>query len=520
MNREELHRRLVKNTLSNYVRTVVAMVVGLVTFRLLYQHFDKEEFGFWSLLWSVFGYGVLLDFGFGFAAQKRVAELSVQGNWETLSKVLSTIIFLYLGVAALLTLSVLISAPWLVDAFGVPQQRAAEFRTVMILFFCGIGMAFPMGVYPEILRGQQRLQLVNWLITGALIIRLGLTLLALHYQWSFVVIMSIALGMSLLPDFFAAFFALRSMPQVRISWRHCSWQSMRETAAFSVYAYLGTTTNLILSKTDQLVITSGLGVGAVVLYQAGAKVAEVFRDFTRQVQDALSPAAAHLHASGRGEDLQELLVGGTRWSIILATPLYLLCASYLEDLLKLLTGDTHLAFETWLTGQVLLFWYYTTIITHSVSKRIFMMTGHEKKLMWLGVGEAVLNLAVSCTLVWKFRSVVAVAIGSLIPTLLFGWGFLWPWMAREAGVGYLALLGRTLVPSLVGCTGALLLVFVFRWQGWFDHSHVLVRLGVEGTLVALSAIAGTWFSAITRAERNILICRLQRRPTAVPTLPV
>ena len=59
---------------SNYGRVVLQMVLGLVTFRLLYQGLDAESFGFWSLLWSVFGYGILLDFGFGSAAQKRVSD--------------------------------------------------------------------------------------------------------------------------------------------------------------------------------------------------------------------------------------------------------------------------------------------------------------------------------------------------------------------------------------------------------------------------------------------------------------
>ena len=74
------------NAISNYLRTFVGIVVGLVTFRLLYQALPRESFGFWSLLWSVFGYGILLDFGFGFAAQKRVAELS-GGQMYTAAKI-------------------------------------------------------------------------------------------------------------------------------------------------------------------------------------------------------------------------------------------------------------------------------------------------------------------------------------------------------------------------------------------------------------------------------------------------
>jgi len=70
-------------------------------------------------------------------------------------------------------------------------------------------------------------------------------------------------------------------------------------------------------------------------------------------------------------------------------------------------------------------------------------------LMWLGIGEAIANLALSIALVLAFRNVVAVAIGSLIPTLYFGWCKLWPWMARDIGRPPLTLLRETvLAPAL------------------------------------------------------------------------
>ena len=90
MSIEELKRNILRNAASNYVCLALRLVLGLLMFRMLYRELTKEEFGFWALLWSVFGYGVLLDFGFGFTAQKRVAELSVHQEWGKLSQVLST----------------------------------------------------------------------------------------------------------------------------------------------------------------------------------------------------------------------------------------------------------------------------------------------------------------------------------------------------------------------------------------------------------------------------------------------
>lgn len=521
MTYQNVQRRLVRNAISNYIRTFVAMGVGLVTFRLLFQHFNQEEFGFWSLLWSVFGFGILLDFGFGFAAQKRVAELSVKQDWPELSRVLSSILVFYTGVAVLMSALAFVTSPWLISWFGVSAARTEEFRLVMVVFFMGIGLSFPMGIFPEILRGQQRISLANWIITTAIVLRLILILFAIHYQWSFLTIMIIALGSALAPDACAGLFALRRMPEVRLSPSLFAFSSMNETVKFSIFSYLGTTTNLVLAKTDQIIITATLGVTAIALYQAGAKVAEMFRDFTKQVQDTLSPAAAHLHAGGEHAALRDLLIQGTRWSVLIATPLYLLCAFYLQELLLLLTGEQSLSQETWIVGQVLLFWYYSTILTHSVSKRIFMMTGHERRLMWLGVGEAAANLIISMGLVLWLKSVAAVALGSLIPTLIFGGAYLWPWMARESGETFFSLLQKAVLPAWMAALPAAAVLILLKAVVLAPAGHESWAMFTEGGLAGGVALLGVWRFGLKESERARLTARFTRTSSpAVEGIPV
>ncbi len=516
MSYADVKAKLWGNALSNYMRTVIGMMVGLVTFRVLYQTLPRDPFGFWCLLWSVFGYGILLDFGFGFAAQKRVAELSVARDWPKLSRVLSTILYFYALVAAGIALFVFLFSAHIIGWLGVPPEHHAEFRPIMTVFFAAIALAFPMGIFPEILRGQQRISLANNITSAAMLLRLGFIIAAAMLHWSFMSIMLIALFFALAPDVIAAFFALSRMPQVRLRPSLCSLGMMRETAGFSLFAYISTATNIVLGKSDQLVLGTALGIGAVALYQAGAKVAEVFAQFTKQVQDTLSPAAAHLHATGDRAALRDLLLQSLRWSVLIATPLYLLSAFYMQELLVVLTGDAAIPFETWLVGEVLLFWYYTTILTHSVSKRIFMMTGHERRLMWLGLGEAALNLLLSVVLLLWLRSVAAVAIGSLLATLIFGWGACWPWAAREAGVGARQLLRLTLLPSCISCTPLIAVLILFKQVPAIQCHNAWATLLIHGSLAGVIAALCTWRWGITERERHSLTQRFSKGRKSPP----
>ncbi len=500
MTYNDLQNRIWSNALSNYLRTFVGIGVGLVTFRLLYQAMPKESFGFWSLLWSVFGYGILLDFGFGFAAQKRVAELSVTKDWAQLSRVLSTILFFYFGIAILLASIVALASNPIIELFGVSPSHREEFRLAMIVFFAAIGFAFPLGIFPEILRGQQRISLANNIITLALLGRLSVMIWAVYAQWSFLSIMITALFFTLVPDLVCAFFALKHMPEVRLRPQFFSRGMMRETMAFSIFAYISTATNLILGKTDQLVLGATLSVGAIALYQAGAKVAEIFAQFTKQLQDTLSPAAAHLHASGDQDSIRDLLRQGTRWSALIATPLYVFCAFEMERMLWLLTGEATISHETITVAQILLFWFYTTTLTHSVSKRIYMMTGHERRLMWLGVGEAVANLGLSIALVFAFRNVASVAIGSLIPTLFFGWFKLWPWMSRDIGISPLRLLRESVLTPALCSLPAVLVLGTMNNLPQLQNNLLLSTLLPTGFAATLTAIA-LWHVALKPEER-------------------
>jgi O-antigen/teichoic acid export membrane protein len=516
MTKEELKGHIYRNSISNYVFLVVRLGLGVVLFRLLYKGLSDQEFGFWGLLWSVFGYGILLDFGFGFTAQKRVAELSAQKDWGQLSRVLSTIFFSYVGIAALLVLVGLTFSPYIIELFaGISPENKKSFTLTLTLFFCAMGLAFPLGMFPEMLKGQQRISLCNYTLLGGFLANFVLVIVCVQQNWGLHILLLITVGCSMVAELFCGLFALRAMPEVKIRPKLFSRGMVHNTMRFSLFAYVTTLTTMILTRTDQLVLSTMLAVSAVKIYQAAAKVAEMFSSFAMQIPDTLSPAAAHLHAKGDKDFLRQLLVNGTRFSVMLATPLYLLCAFFLEQLLWILIGTTADP-QTYWTGQVLLFWVYTTILTQSVSKRIFMMTGHERRLMWLGVGEALLNLGLSVVLLSIYKNVISVAVGSLIATFVFGWFSLWPWAAREANLSGWKLACTVIFPTWLACLPIVAIIIAGRIFMTAEFQASIYALLTEGTLIFMVAAACLYRVALSPSERekfSSAVSKIFRRPT-------
>lgn len=530
MNTEDVRKAAWSGALSNYGRTVLRIVLGLVTFRMLYQGLSREDFGFWSLLWSVFGYGILLDFGFGYAAQKRVAEGLAKKDWEKLSRALSTIFFFYLGAALVIgALGWALSGP-LMTWLGVSAEKQDTYRPVTVLFFGGMALGFPLGIFPEVLRGLQKLQTANRIAMLGLVANAVLLALALWLHWSLFAVFLIALGCVLVPDVLAGIASLRAMPEVRISPALFCRRELFSTGKFSLFAWLNMISNLLRNKTDQVVAGALVGLPAVTLYQAGGKAGEMFGIISKQISDALSPAAAFLHAGGRREALHEMFRKGLRLTVLIAAPLYVGGALYLDFLVRVLTGEKAPAMATLAVGEILLFWYFHLALTHLVFKKMFMMCGQERRLMWQGLGEAGLNILFSVGVTWLLvqrgwgqDAVIGVAAGSVLPTVLFGWGLLWRWAAQEVQVSPRQLFRETLLRPLLACVPMVIVGILCRWLigprfGNPEWIPCLAGMVITGA----AAVAGVWGLALTGEEKARLLSKLPRRfrgAAAHPTTP-
>jgi O-antigen/teichoic acid export membrane protein len=508
MTTEELKKKIWSNSISNYLRLGLRLFLGMYLFRLMFSQLPLEEFGFWALLWSFFGYGILMDFGFGLAAQKKVAELSATGEWEKLSRMLSSIFYFYMIGAVLIIVVGLTCSDWFV---GMMQLSAtadrAEFARILRIFICYIGLSLPFGLSIEILYGQQRIALANNLQSLGDIVKFILVMLALHYNWGLKMIFIISIGCSFVPTMIGGWLGLRSLPGVKILPRYCSWELARETMRFSLFAYVGTITGLVMGQTDRLVLGVLLSVASVAIYQVGCKVADLFGQFTAQLPETLSPAAAHLHATDDGEALRRLMTEGARAQVTIATPMYLICAFWMEGFLYLLTKGKAFNGEAYWVGQVLLLWIYTTIITHSVPKKVFMMTGHERRLTIFSTFEALANLILSVTLVLIFKAqgftypILGVAIGSLIPSVVIGWFFLWPWASRYAGVGGEHLANHVLFRNVAACMPVVLYgTLCHVLPGAYFQDNQLMFFIEAGFAVVIAGLS-IWYGSLTDADR-------------------
>ncbi len=397
---------------SNYLVLMLRMGNMFVLTPLLFRTLSEMDYGFWSVLWSVFAYGLLLDFGLGTALQKYASQWR-GGHERPFGALLSTALMIYACTGIAMAWVFWDMAPRLLQLMGADSE---QYVSLLRIFGVVTGLTFPLGCFAELLRGIEALRSRNLILLASLGVQLPGSLLALFMTSDplFALTCWTLFHSVLTQAALAVCFCWRARA-LGLRWQRPRFSLLPDLLGFGLSAWLITLTNLLIFRTDQLVIGAGGGLVAVGGYQIVQRLTEVYRQLSTQMHDAFGPRSARLHARGETATLQQLLLHQQRWvfwiALLLGVPLY----GALPQALALIF-DLH-STEVIHSGRLLLLAMAVQVGFRSTLTQALVMCQRERALLVLALLEAVANLLLSLWL-FPYLGVVGVALGTFIPMVL------------------------------------------------------------------------------------------------------
>lgn len=493
--------RVARNTLANTTQFAVAFVIQLLLIPMIIGSLGQAEYGLWALAFSVLGFLTLLDFGLAPGVVKAVAQATASGDVLRRNRMLSTITFVYLGLALLAALVVGVLAlgygPWL----DVPTE--AQGRALAIFLILGArtwAIVLPLGLFRGVLFGAQRVVFISGIqIVSSLGLAAG-TWLVLRAGHGLVGMAWVNLGLLALEHVAYVIAAFRAVPQLRVSPRLFDRTLLREASEFGVFQLVVSLSALVLLRTDVILVQIFLSLGAVALYSVPLKIAEYAVLLLKPLVNNLTPVAAQLGEAGDTVGLQRLVVHGARIALLPAALLAAGAWAFAGEALVLWLGPS---FAQAAPVLIVLLTAIALSMPQIVVSGVFTMTGRHRFTALAAAASVAVNLAASVALVHVF-GLTGVALGTLAAAVLVDVVAVLVVASRVVGVGYLELLRRVYLPALAS---ALILVTISLGVKalWPPTSLPQVVLeGLPGVVVA-GAVFFRFF--LEPAEREFLVRR-------------
>jgi len=474
-------KSMLSATLSNYIHLIIKIIVSLFLVRIMFMGMEQEAYGFWALMWSIFGYSVLLEFGLGVTIQKKSAEFMAHKKMHQLSTLFSTYLVVYFIIAVVIAITTIFLSFNVESLFVISdQEQIAEYSLSLLIFGLGSAASFALGFSAEILVGLHLLKMRNLVNTIFVVLNAFLLWQCVVWDQPLHIFALAAVFTQFLNNLFFLMLLKFNVSELTISTKLVDFSDVKRSMQFSLSAYLVMFSNIIIFRTDQIVISAIAGITFVGLYQIASRVSELFRQFATQFHESLGTKAAMLNATDDTEALSSLLMHSNKIISAVATFLFIPIFLLIEELLYLWLEIEDA--QTMLVAKLLLISMYVLVVFRSSMVQVLLMNNKHIQLMKIGLFEAVSNVILSIILVQKY-GMIGAAIGTLIPNILLALVYNIPVTIQYSKISIKHYLKTYLLPLTVAFTATLYLGKLLQSYLVPDTIIKLISNGVIITII-------------------------------------
>lgn len=497
--KENLKKIVVLNTAANYISLVIKLVTAIFLTRIIFLGLGNVSYGFWALLWSIFGYSLLLDFGFGTSVQKYTAEVSVTNDFDTFNRLISTVVTSYMLMSIVIAGTTVVMSGFIDSLFVFPEDTDLDYYRKVLLFF-GIGTAitFPTGTFAEVLRGLKKIYIINFITILYMLANFAGVYLIFNLEMSLFELTVFTIGINLGKNLLLWGFAKRSLPKMSIRTKYFNSKLLKEVLTFSIFAYLIMFANMIIYKTDQIVLGFMLGMEAVALYQVGSRLSDMMVQFSTQFQSNLTPIAAALYKNKEFGRLRYILTNSNRLIALMATFFFIIMTTLASQILFvwLKVNDPVVTFVAIIMNVSM----FLLVLFRSGSSKVLLMADRHKFLSIVAIIEGASNVILSIIFI-KMFGLIGVAYGTLVPNVIMSVFVIFPVTCRFIEMSVFKTIFKIYLPVLLNAVPATLFLYwtttLYTLEQWTIF-HLTGSATVAGILFAVPG----FFLVLTKENRQ------------------
>ena len=408
-------RRVLVNTASTGAGNVWAMVVTLVALPLMLQGLGADAFGTWVLLCTfsaINGWISLADLGVSTASTRAVAESASLSEVRGIATRVGSSLLLF-SILALLSavLMATIGRRWLPTLFGTPDALVADLQFAIVVFAAQLVPDLLTVSATSALEGLQRVDLsravdavrrtsVAAATAAAALGGLGLRGVAVT-----------SLAMSAVGAVLALAVLWAKLPDRHLA---ADRREMRALLAYGKTVAVLRPFGVIQRMMDRLIVGAVLGPAPVALVEIATQIQNGADAVLSASSYAVIPGASWLRARGDSHTLRELLVTGTKYSLLATLPFVTAPAILAGPLVQVWVGPEFAAAAGLAVVGLL---YVAMTAPFAVGSNLLVGTGRAGAVLRAVTLAVTVNLVASAVLVRQIGTVGAF-VGTLIGTVV------------------------------------------------------------------------------------------------------
>ncbi len=507
-----LTQKLVRNTTANYAGSFITLGIGFLLTPFLVRSLGDAQYGLWILLGSFIAYFQLLDLGLSTSLARYVAQYVAQGREDELSELASTVLCLYLGLAAIAGVLMLVLAPWIPTIFNIAPQDASLATQTFILVAIDFAIMLPTSLYNAILVGYQRIDLNNIANVVAQALEAVLIVVLLQRGYGLVAVAGISIVSTIVLAGGRLYFIRRTAPQLKLSLRRARRATARQIFGYSAAVFVIQISGLVLLRTDTIILGLLYPVETITAYAVPYKLANMLALLVAPFAAVLFPAYAEMHGRLDHARLRKLYLEGSKVVALLCGLMLTFLLIVGVDVLTLWIGPEYRD-----SGPILypLAIFFAILAFTRPGGNLLVATGKARLRMFIALLQIVVNLSLCVALAIRWAG-TGLAVANALSAFLVNAVLMLPLVNRELGLSQRAVVWQLLRPTLWPTAATFMFLYLAKmWlpitSWWAVAFYVIgssVVFGLAYLLLGASAQDRSYY--LLRARR--MVNHVQAKP--------
>ena len=419
--------RIITNIFSNWAGMGITIIISIVLTPFLLHRLGTERFGIYSISRQFSTYLFLFDLGIIGAITRFASQYIAEKNESKLSEIVSTSVFLYLGICTVAIIASLCFAIMAPEFFNVSAEYEKETRWM----FGGLGIyfAFNLMLYPwkGVLMGIHRFDLMNITMIVGGILNLGLIVLffVLGYVDLIAVIIAFIIS-AVIQLILTIFITHHKYKGISISMQKVTRSAAKQIMTFSLWNVLNTLGGVILWSTDTILAGWLLGAKTAAFFAIPFMLIGLGRMAVGGLSQILTPLAAGFAVNNSSEQTKRMLIKSTRFSLLMTIGINCVLIILYKDLITLWIGKDYA--WTWIIYAVLMICFWAAIVQLPAYNIILGAGDIRAPSFWMmicGIAAIVGKIAAVRLMGWGVMSIAWASVVFMLPYSLF----YMPWRA-------------------------------------------------------------------------------------------
>lgn len=409
--------------LSSYAQMSISIVIPLLLMPYMLLKLGSEIYGLWILLGSVIAYFSLSNFGFNTTLLK---ELSQSGEEEYCNRYINTTLVFFLCISLLVFFIFLLFVLNIDNLFLIDIKIKNIAQTTFTVLYFVFLVNFIFGIFGTLLFSKGLLHIKNYISIIQSIFISFFTFFVLFKGYSIVAISLVNLLFSMIFSLVVLYYAKKHI-NFEISTSHFDIRILKDMIRPSFHYFLISISVIVVFYTDNIIISSFVGLSSVAIYSLGYKLVDVSQRILFKLVDVIVPDIALLYGEKKYRNILELHNKVMFYTLLLALFGYAILFFFGIDILNIWIGEKYSLDET--IFRVFIFFAFSHTWVH-VSGMFIAAMGIHKKISYMSLVEAFLNIVLSLILL-KYYGLLGVALGTFFSGLLTSSWFVPYWFYKH-----------------------------------------------------------------------------------------